>query len=118
MGWLISVSTFPEHTSIPRVGIPEAISRVVSTLKQNKSLSISSLAEKTRIDRRTVSKVIDMLLDIQETLRSREIETERVGRRFMIRFKERTARARKILASAKAKVAKRRGKLTCQEESE
>lgn len=105
------------ETSIARVGIPEAMSRIIAVLKQGRPMSIASLSKETRIDRRTVSKVIDLLLDMQETLRSLEIQTNRMGRQFIIRFKERTAKARKILASAKAKVTKRRTRVPRQKES-
>jgi predicted transcriptional regulator len=100
---------FSEHNGA-RIGLPEAMSRIIAVLKQGKPMSIASLSKETNVDRRTVSKVIDLLLDVQDTLRSIEIQTNRVGRRFVIRFKDRTAKARAILSSA-AKVAKRRVKL-------
>ena len=102
--------TFSETTGT-RIGIPEAMSRIISVLKKGKPMSIASLSKETNVDRRTVSKVIDMLLDVQETLRSLEIQTDRLGRQFIIRFKERTAKALEILVSAKSKVTKRRVKL-------
>jgi hypothetical protein len=104
------MSVFPE-SNVGRVGIPEAMSRIIAVLKKGRPMSIASLSKETSVDRRTVSKVIDLLLDVQETLRSREIQTDRLGRQFVIRFKERTAKAREVLASAKAKVTKRREKL-------
>jgi DNA-binding MarR family transcriptional regulator len=104
------MSIFPDSNST-RVGLPEAMSRIIAVLKQGKPMSIASISKETHVDRRTVSKVIDLLLDMQETLHSLEIQTNRMGRKFMIGFKERTAKAREILASTKAKVAKRRVKL-------
>lgn len=109
------MTIFPESTGT-RIGIPEAMSRIIDVLKQGKPMSIAGLSKETNVDRRTVSKVIDMLLDVQETLRSLEIQTNRKGRQFIIRFKERTARALEILSSARAKVAKRRVQLSRQKE--
>ena len=111
------MSAFRDN-SIVRVGIPEAMSRIIELLKQGRPMSIASLSKETRIDRRTVSKVIDMLLDVQDTLRSLEIQTDRLGRKFVIRFKERTAKAREILTSAKVKVTKRRVQLPRRKKSD
>lgn len=104
------MSIIPESTGT-RIGIPEAMSRIISVLKQGKPMSIASLSKETNVDRRTVSKVIDILLDVQDTLRSLEIQTDRLGRQFIIRFKARTAKALEILSSAKSKVIKRRMRL-------
>jgi predicted transcriptional regulator len=111
------MSTFPD-ASIVRVGIPEAMSRIIEVLKQGKPMSIASLSKEVRIDRRTVSKVIDMLLDMQDILRALEIQTDRIGRRFVIKFNERTAKAREILTAAKEKVTKRRVRLSRRKKSD
>lgn len=110
------MDVLPDPTGT-RVGIPEAMSRIIAVLKQGKPMSIAYLSKKTNVDRRTVSKVIDLLLDVQEALRSREILTDRMGRQFIIRFKERTAKALEILSAAKLKVTKRRVKLSRRKES-
>lgn len=85
---------------VPRVGYGEAIRAVMQELADGTPMSISSLSKKLRIDRRTISNVIDLLLDVQDVLISNKIETVRVGRRFVIKFKNRTAATRKKLASA------------------
>ncbi len=64
-------------------------------------MSIGDLSTKLGIDRRTVGRIVDILLDVQETLSTQEITTQREGRRFVIGFKQRTKRARHLLKSAK-----------------
>jgi len=64
-------------------------------------MSIGALSKKLGIDRRTVGRIVDILLDVQETLVAQEITTKREGRRFVIGFKQRTTQARQLLKSAK-----------------
>jgi len=64
-------------------------------------MSIGALSNKLGIDRRTVGRIVDVLLDVQETLAIQEITTQRKGRRFIIGFKQRTHQARQMLESAK-----------------
>ncbi len=64
-------------------------------------MSIGDLSTKLNIDRRTVGRIVDILLDVQETLSTQEITTIREGRRFVIGFKRRTAQARQMLKSTK-----------------
>ena len=52
----------PDVPSIPRVGIPEAVTKIIEELRNGTTLSISGLAKKTGVDRRTVDKVVDMLV--------------------------------------------------------
>ncbi|NHJ14296.1 MAG: hypothetical protein EAX95_11505 [Candidatus Thorarchaeota archaeon] len=89
---------------VPRIGYPEAIKLIVNELASGVPMSISSLSKKLNIDRRTVGKVIDMLIEVQAVLSEKQLETERVGRRFVIRFRERTARARNMLGTARVVV--------------
>ncbi|MCK4565983.1 MAG: hypothetical protein KAU48_01610 [Candidatus Thorarchaeota archaeon] len=77
-----------------------AMSKVIEELKSGVPMSIGALSTKLGIDRRTVGRIVDILLDVQETLSTQEIKTERKGRRFVIGFNERTAQARQILKSA------------------
>ncbi len=77
-----------------------AMSKVIAELKNGNPMSIGALSRKLGIDRRTVGRVVDILLDVQETLSTQEIRTRRVGRRFVIEFKQRTNQAREILRSA------------------
>ena len=92
----MSIST--ELSGSPKYFI--AMSRVIEELKKGTPMSIGTLSKKLGIDRRTVGRVVDILLDVQETLSTQEIRTRRVGRRFVIEFKQRTAQARNILKSA------------------
>lgn len=64
-------------------------------------MSIGDLSTKLGIDRRTVGRIVDILLDVQETLSTQEITTQRKGRRFVIGFRQRTEQARHLLKSAK-----------------
>ena len=77
-----------------------AMSKVIEELKKGNPMSIGALSRKLSIDRRTIGRVVDILLDVQETLATQEISTRRVGRRFVIEFKQRTAQARSLLRSA------------------
>ena len=78
-----------------------AMSKVIEELKSGVPMSIGALSNKLGIDRRTVGRIVDILLDVQETLSTQEIKTERKGRRFVIGFRQRTDQARHMLASAK-----------------
>lgn len=84
-----------------------AMSKVIEELKKGNPMSIGALSKKLGIDRRTIGRVVDILLDVQETLVSQEIETRRVGRRFVIQFMQRTAKARSLLKSAQDVVRRR-----------
>jgi len=77
-----------------------AMSKVIEELKSGVPMSIGELSKTLGIDRRTVGRIVDILLDVQETLATREIKTKRVGRRFLISFNQRTAQARAVLQSA------------------
>jgi len=76
------------------------MSKVIEELKSGAPMSIGELSKKLNIDRRTVGRIVDILLDVQETLVTQQIKTRRVGRRFQIIFEQRTTQARKILQDA------------------
>ncbi len=78
-----------------------AMSKIIDELKSGVPMSIGTLSNKLGIDRRTVGRIVDILLDVQETLATQEIKTERKGRRFVIGFNERTEQALQILKTAK-----------------
>ncbi|MCK5266287.1 MAG: hypothetical protein KAR03_11830 [Candidatus Thorarchaeota archaeon] len=78
-----------------------AMSKVIEELKSGVSMSIGDLSTKLNIDRRTVGRIVDILLDVQETLSTQEITTKREGRRFVIGFKRRTTQVRQMLKSTK-----------------
>ncbi|RLI52390.1 MAG: hypothetical protein DRO93_15070 [Candidatus Thorarchaeota archaeon] len=88
----------------PRVGLPEAISRVMEALKTVHSASISSLARATGLDRRTVSKAIDLLLQIQEGLRNQEITKIRIGRSYLIQLREHAEKARDLFSAVRRRL--------------
>lgn len=88
------------HPSIQRVGYIDAMAQIVEELKNGVPLSIGDLSKKLDIDRRTVGRVIDVLLDIQETFNSQSLTTEKRGRSFLVAFRERGSAIREILRSA------------------
>ncbi len=85
---------------VPRVGYGDAIRAVMNELAKGTPMSISTLSRKLNIDRRTIGNVIDILLDVQEVLVVKRIETMKIGRRFVIKFNNRAASTRKKLESA------------------
>jgi predicted transcriptional regulator len=93
--------------SIPRVGIPEAVTKVIEELRNGTTLSISGLAKKTGVDRRTVGKVVDMLVSVQDVLRTLQIEKDRIGRSYVVRLHARTEQARRLFKSARDRVHRR-----------
>ncbi|MBD3157871.1 MAG: hypothetical protein GF309_03690 [Candidatus Lokiarchaeota archaeon] len=70
-----------------RIGLPEAMDRVLNTLSEGVSYSISKLSRKTGLDRRTVDKVIDILLDVQKTLKKKTLTKKKAGRSYAIKLR-------------------------------
>ncbi|MBE0525680.1 hypothetical protein E4H12_02375 [Candidatus Thorarchaeota archaeon] len=99
------MSISPNLSNSPKLFV--AMSQVIEELKSGVPMSIGELSQKLGIDRRTVGRIVDILLDVQETLVTREIKTKRVGRRFLIEFNQRTAHARRVLQSAQGVVRRR-----------
>ncbi len=95
---------------VPRVGYGEAMRAVMKELSKGTPMSISALSKKLRIDRRTIGNVIDLLLDVQDVLVSKKIDTSRIGRRFIIKFNNRTAATRKKLESVLYVVRRKTGR--------
>ncbi|MBD3406637.1 MAG: hypothetical protein GF411_11030 [Candidatus Lokiarchaeota archaeon] len=96
-----------------RHGLEKVMRGVIHEMKSGTPMTIAKLSRILGVDRRTVSSVIDILLDIQNTLVEKQIETERKGRSFVISFKERTRELqRKLKSSLKGKVKRRRTKST------
>jgi predicted transcriptional regulator len=96
---------------VPRVGYGDAMRAVMSELANGSPMSISTLSKKLNIDRRTIANVIDLLLDVQDVLVTKSIETKRTGRRFIIKFQNRASETRRRLESA-LQVVRRRTKRT------
>ena len=76
--------------SPPRIDFPQAIVEVLATLKEVPSISISGLARKTGIDRRTVTKAIDLIMDVQDSLATTKISRRKEGKMWVISRTNRT----------------------------
>ena len=74
----------------PRVDFPQAIVDVLSALKEVPSISISGLARQTGIDRRTVSKAIDLIMQVQDSLATKKIDRRKEGKMWVISMRNRT----------------------------
>jgi chromosome segregation and condensation protein ScpB len=98
--------SLPFNSSPPaeRIGLPDAVMKIIAELKAGSGLSISTLSRRTGIDRRTVDKAISLIMELQETLRSREVTKDKIGRRYVVRLKETSARAREALSTASRKL--------------
>jgi hypothetical protein len=89
---------------IERVGLSDAVAMVIAELRKGPGLSISALSRRTGIDRRTVDKAVALIMDLQDTLGLAELTKAKIGRRYIIALKERTARAKEALSSAGRKL--------------
>jgi DNA-binding MarR family transcriptional regulator len=89
--------------SSPRVDLSLAMKAVLQVLRDAPSMSIAGIAQATGIDRRTVSKALDMILSIQENLTNRRVEKQKVGRMWVISLKTKTTQ---LIESAKGKMKK------------
>ena len=89
----------------PRVDFPQAIVEVLATLKEVPAISIAGLAKATGIDRRTVTKAIDLIMNVQDSLATAKIDRRKEGKMWVI---SRTNRTVEFFQSAISKV-KRRG---------
>ncbi|TXT57692.1 MAG: hypothetical protein BAJATHORv1_10395 [Candidatus Thorarchaeota archaeon] len=108
---LIIMSVPSSEFGFERHGLEQVMRGVIQEMKKGTPMTIAKLSRALGVDRRTISTVIDMLLDIQNTLVEKQIETERRGRAFVISFKERTKDLQKRLKSSlKGKVKRRRTK--------
>ncbi len=85
---------------ISRVGISDAMSMVLNVLSEGAALSISDLARKTGLDRRTVDKVIDMIIEVQHTLSFKKLTKRKLGRSYAVALRERTNRAKERISNA------------------
>lgn len=83
-----------------RNSLPDATMMIIVQLIEGEPLSISKLAEKTGLDRRTVDKAINMLLQIQAPLRSYRLEMHRVGNTCVVRFNEMAAETQRAFDSS------------------
>ena len=85
----------------PRVDLANAMVAVLQVLKDAPSMSIAGISKATGIDRRTVKKVIDLILKVQKSLATQRIEKEKVGKTWVISLRKRTS---EIIGSARSKM--------------
>ncbi|TFF91366.1 hypothetical protein EU545_04365 [Candidatus Thorarchaeota archaeon] len=85
---------------VSRVGIPDAVSKVLRVLSEGASFSVSELARKTGLNRRTVDKVLDMVLEVQKTLSFKKLTKKKFGRSYAVKLRERTRKAKEFISDA------------------
>jgi hypothetical protein len=82
------------QTSPARTPFPEALMKVLETLKEKgNSFTVSRLALETRLHRRTVEKVVDLLPLLQKYLEESKITIEELNRVKLIRLQRRVGLA-------------------------
>ncbi|MFW9963330.1 MAG: hypothetical protein ACFFCX_07195 [Candidatus Sifarchaeia archaeon] len=74
----------------PRVDLGQAMTAVLLALKEKPSMSIAGISKATGIDRRTVGKAVDLILNVQKSLVTQKIEKEKVGKAWVISLRKRT----------------------------
>ncbi|MBY8996981.1 MAG: hypothetical protein KGD60_04570 [Candidatus Thorarchaeota archaeon] len=70
-------------------------------MKEAPSMSIAGISQATGVDRRTVSKAIDLILKVQKSLATQRIEKEKVGKTWIITIGKRTSA---LIGTAKRKM--------------
>ncbi|MEM2142461.1 MAG: hypothetical protein QXQ81_04310 [Candidatus Thorarchaeota archaeon] len=82
----------------------------MAELKKGSVMTISEISRRVSIDRRTVEKVLDMLLDIQETLKNTQLFKVRPegARGYWVYLKDTTQRARDAIHSAGSRLKRKR----------
>ncbi len=99
------ISTVPPPRD--RIGIPEAMSRVIELLLKGHALSISAISRATSLDRRTVGKVLDMLFDVQESLRGKEVMRDKLGNSYVVRLRQLTSDVGERISSVRNRARER-----------
>lgn len=87
-----------------RVDLSQAVITVLQMLKDKPSTSISGIAKATGIDRRTVGKAVNLILEVQASLNTQRIEKVKMGKAWAIQLVERTS---KLMTTTKKKVLRR-----------
>lgn len=100
----IGMPVQPDVVPVPRVPLPEAMSKIMEVLRKGRALSISELSRVTGVDRRTVGKALRMLESVQSILHSCTFEMTEVGRRKMFALSVKRVKAREAISSAKQRV--------------
>ncbi|MHA3963692.1 MAG: hypothetical protein AM325_009145 [Candidatus Thorarchaeota archaeon SMTZ1-45] len=84
-----------------RVDLGQAMTAVLQVLKNKPSMSIAGISKATGIDRRTVGKAVDLILNVQKNLVTQKIEKEKVGKAWVISLKKKTS---DLIGTAKGKI--------------
>lgn len=87
--------------SSPRVDLANAMIAVLQVLKEAPSMSIAGISKATGVDRRTVSKAVDLIMNVQKSLSTQRMEREKRGKMWVISLKKKTS---EIFDSAKSKM--------------
>lgn len=82
-----------------RIPLPDATMMIIAQLVKGVPMSISKLARKTGLDRRTVGKVLELLLKVQDTLFSYKLEIDRVGNTYVVKLREMVEELRRSVGS-------------------
>ncbi|MFW9788187.1 MAG: hypothetical protein ACFFE2_10835 [Candidatus Thorarchaeota archaeon] len=78
-----------------------AMIAVLQVLKEAPSMSIAGISKATGVDRRTVSKAVDLIMNVQKSLSTQRMEREKRGKMWVISLKKKTS---EIFDSAKSKM--------------
>jgi hypothetical protein len=85
----------------PRIDLSQAMIAVLQVLKDAPSMSVAGISKSTGIDRRTVTKAVNLILKVQKSLSTQRIEKEKVGKTWVITLRKRTS---DLIGSAKSKM--------------
>jgi DNA-binding MarR family transcriptional regulator len=85
----------------PRIDLSQAMIAVLQVLKDAPSMSVAGISKATGIDRRTVTKAVNLILKVQKSLATQRIEKEKVGKTWVITLRKRTS---DLIGSAKSKM--------------
>ncbi|MFW9958888.1 MAG: hypothetical protein ACFFCT_12530 [Candidatus Odinarchaeota archaeon] len=69
----------------------QAMASVLQVLKESPAMSIAGLSKATGIDRRTVKKAVDLIIKIQDSLATKTMRREKVGKSWIICIVKRTS---------------------------
>jgi predicted regulator of amino acid metabolism with ACT domain len=75
----------------PRVDLGQAMTSVLQVLKDTPAISIAGLSKATGVDRRTVKKAVDLIIGIQDSLATKKMQREKVGKTWIISVAKRTS---------------------------
>ncbi len=91
----------------PRISFAEAMQKILEQLAIEDTVSIATLSRLTGIDRRTVSKVLETISNIQDILRNRELILDKVGNSYAVRLIQKTAEIGKRITKTGSQITKR-----------